>query len=93
MYSRSSEVSSGEKTSAKLEYSVGIKMEALFTINAAICVLQEGWTLSSGLLLRFSRKAMCTTKFLCPGSKAVATNSFFPISSTCLVVGRAFSIV
>ena len=42
VYSGSSEASSREKISAKSEYSVDIKVGALFATNAAICALQEG---------------------------------------------------
>ena len=46
-YLRNFEASSGKKTSAKSEYSIGIKVGASFITNAAICTLQKGWTSSS----------------------------------------------
>ena len=91
MYSRSFETSSGKKTSAKSEYSMGIKMKASFATNAAIYALQKGWTSLS--LLKLSREATYTIKVSCPRSKAAAANSFFSTSSTCLVIKKTFSIV
>ena len=89
----SSEASFREKTSAKSEYSVRIEVGALFAINTAICALQEEWTSSFWLLLGLLIEATYTMKILCPGSRVVAANSFFPTSLTCLVVRRASSIV
>ena len=68
-------------------------MGVLFAINAVICALQEGWTSLSLLLLRLLREATYTIKVSCPASRTVATNFFFPTSLTCLVIGKAFSIV
>ena len=90
MNSRSFDASFGEKTSAKSEYSVEIEVRASFTTNAIMCVLQKGWILPSWSLLELLRKAMYTTNILCPGSRTVIVNSFFPISLTCLIVERAF---
>ena len=90
MYSGRSETSFGEKISAKLEYSVGIVIRALFTINAAICALQKRWTLPFWLLLGFSKEVTCIIKISYSESRAAATNSFFPTSSIRLVVKRAF---
>ena len=89
--SGSSEASSGEKTSAKSEYSVGIEVGASFATNAAICALREGCTSPSWLGL--SREATWTTKVSCPGSRAAAANSFFPTGLTHLVRGKTSSIV
>ena len=91
MCSRSSEASSGKKTSAKSDYSLGTEVGALFSTNAAICALREGWTSSSWLGL--SKEATWTTKVSCPGSRTAAAHYFFPTNSTCLLVGKASSMV
>ena len=44
----------------KSEYSMSIKVEALFATNVAIYALQEGWT--SFFLLGLLRKAIYTKK-------------------------------
>ena len=93
MCSKSSEASSGEKTSAMLEYLVGIEVETSFATNTAICALWDGWTLPSWVLLGLSREITWTMKISYPGSRTKAANSFFPTSLTCLVVRSAFSMV
>ena len=87
----SSEANSGEKTFAKSEYLIKIEVRASFAINAAIFALQKRWTSLSWLGLL--KEATYTTKVSYSRLKAIATNFFFPNSSTRLVVGRAFSIV
>ena len=93
VYWRSSKASSGEKISAKSKYLVGIEMGASFATNIAIFAWQKGWTLPSWVLLGLSREVMWITKVLCARSKAATANSFFPTSSTRLVVRRAFLMV
>ena len=93
VYSGSFEASSGGKTSAKPKYLVRIEVRALFATNIAICTLQKGWTSPFWVLLGHLRAAMWTTKISCSGSRAVATNSFFPTSSTHLVVERTSSMI
>ena len=87
----SSEANSKEKTSVKSKYLVKIEMGALFTTNAAISALQKKWI--SPFWLGLSKEATCTTKVLYLRSRAAAVNSFFPTSSTRLMVEKAFSMV
>ena len=93
IYSRSYEASSKKKIFTKWEYLVGIEVGALFATNAAIYTLQERWISLSWILLGLSREVMWTTKISYPGSRAVATNSFFSTSLTCLVIEKTFSMI
>ena len=93
MYSKSYEPNSKVKMFAKPDYSMEIEVEISFLTNAAIYALQKGLTSFSWLLLVLLSKATYTTKILCPGSRAIITNSFFLTISTCLVEDRTFLIV
>ena len=91
--SGSSEASPGEKTFMKSEYLVEMEVGASFAINAAICILQKGWTSLFWILLGLLKEATWTIKISCPGFRAAAANSFFSTSSTRLVVEKASAIV
>ena len=93
VYSGNFEASSKEKIFAKSKYLVKIEMRVSFATNAAIWALQERWTSLFWLLLGLSREVIYITKVLYSGSRAIATNFFFPSSSTYLVVRRASSMV
>ena len=79
MCSGSSEAKSGENTSAKLTYSMGIFIGVSLAIKPAIGLISSREEL--GNISELS-DAMCTTKVLLSGSSAAAVNSFLPTSST-----------
>ena len=89
VWSGSSTANFGEKTSAKSVYSLGTLVRASSAFRWAIWALLERCTSSPKATLR---AAMWTTKASCSKSRA-AGNSFFPISSTCLVVGNTSPVV
>ena len=78
---------------AKSEYSMEIEIRALFATNIAIYALQKKLILSSWLLLKLSKETRYILKISYPGSRTVATNFFFSISLTYLIVERVFSMV
>lgn len=80
-----------EKISAKSAYSEKTEMKASSAIKKAIWVFEEKWISKSRLEL--VRKAILTIKVPLFESKAAATKSFFPTSSTCLVVEKVLAII
>ncbi len=80
----------GEKISTKSAYLLSILIGALSAFNWAIWAFFGGCILSPEFTLRI---AICTTNALCFRLRAATANSFFPISSTCLIVGSTSPIV
>lgn len=87
--SKSSATRFEEKTSVKLASLYGIAVEASSAFRKAI------WTQWKGCIPRseLAIEVTCITKVLSPELRVVATNSFFPISSTLRMVARALAEV
>ncbi len=90
VYLGSSTANFGEKTLAKSTYSLVTLVEALSAFRLVIWAFFEGCTLSPESILR---TVTCITKTLYSRLRAAAANSFFPISSTCLVVKNTSLVV
>ena len=90
MYSKNSFANFDEKMSTKSAYSLKTLVEASSTFKWVIFALCKRCISSLKSTLK---TAMCTTKASCFRSRAITTNFYFFISSTCLVVRSTSSII
>ena len=90
MYLENSKAYFKEKTSKMSEYFVKIEVHASFATNIAICAIYKWYTLSVRSLLELSKEVIYIIKVLYFKLNAIATNSFFLIILTYLVIEKTF---
>lgn len=93
VYSKNAKANSREKTFTKSKYSMKNKVRTLFITNAAIYTLQKRLILPCWSLLELSKKAIYIIKISYLKLRAIATNSFFSISLTYLIIKKTSSII
>lgn len=82
---------SRKKIFAKSIYLVKITIKALITTKKTICGLWEGLTLT--FRLKRAENTICIIKVLPSCLRDIDVNSFFQISSICLVVEKASTVM